>query len=41
LRLHADSVRAIALTQVRRTRHIRIAIWIAAGALGIIAMGLL
>jgi ubiquinone biosynthesis protein len=41
LRLHADSVRAIALTQVRRTRHIRVAIWIAAGALGIIAMGLL
>ena len=37
LRLHADSVRAIAFTQMRRTRHVRIAIWIAAGALGIIA----
>jgi ubiquinone biosynthesis protein len=39
LRLHPDSVRAIAQTQLRRTRHVRIALWIAAGALGIIALG--
>ena len=41
LRLHPDSVRAIALTQIRRTRHVRVALWIAAGALGIIAIGML
>ena len=41
LRLHPESVRAIALTQIRRTRHVRVALWIAAGALGIIAMGML
>jgi len=41
LRLHPDSVRAIALMQMRRTRHVRVALWIAAGALGILAMGML
>jgi ubiquinone biosynthesis protein len=41
LRLHPDSVRAIALSQIRRTRHARVALWIAAGALGIIAIGML
>lgn len=39
LRLHPDSVRAVAQMQMRRTRHVRIALWIAAGALGIIALG--
>ncbi len=39
LRLHPDSVRQIALSQLRRTRHVRVALWIAAGALGIIALG--
>jgi ubiquinone biosynthesis protein len=37
LRLHPESVRAIAITQTRRTRHVRVALWIAAGALGMIA----
>ena len=41
LKLHPDSVRGIALTQIRRTRHVRVALWIAAGALGILALGLL
>jgi ubiquinone biosynthesis protein len=41
LRLHPDSVRAIALAQTKRTRHVRVALWIAAGALGIIAIGML
>jgi len=41
LRLHPESVRAIATSQIRRTRHVRVAVWIAAGALGIIALGLL
>ena len=41
LRLHPDSVRGIAITQLRRTRHVRVALWIAAGALGILALGLL
>ena len=39
LRLHPDSVRAIASSQLRRTRHVRVAMWIAAGALGILAVG--
>lgn len=39
LRLHPDSVRAVAQMQLRRTRHVRVALWIAAGALGIIALG--
>ncbi len=38
LRLHPESVRAIALAQLRRSRHVRVAMWIAAGALGVIAM---
>jgi ubiquinone biosynthesis protein len=38
LRLHPESVRAIALSQLRRTRHVRVALWIAAGALGVIAV---
>jgi ubiquinone biosynthesis protein len=38
LRLHPESVRAIAAAQLRRTRHVRVALWIAAGALGIIAI---
>jgi ubiquinone biosynthesis protein len=41
LRLHPDSTRAIAMAQLRRTRHVRIAVWIAAGALGILALGLM
>jgi ubiquinone biosynthesis protein len=41
LRLHPDSVKAIASAQLRRTRHVRVALWIAAGALGIIAIGVL
>jgi ubiquinone biosynthesis protein len=41
LKLHPDSVREIAAMRVRRTRHARVAIWIAAGALGTIAMMLL
>jgi len=40
LRLHPDSVKAIAITQIRRTRHVRVALWIAAGALGMIALRL-
>ena len=38
LRLHPESVRAIAISQLRRTRHARVALWIAAGALGVIAI---
>jgi ubiquinone biosynthesis protein len=41
VRLHPESVRAIAMSQIRRTRHVRVALWIAAGALGIIAWGIL
>jgi ubiquinone biosynthesis protein len=41
LRLHPESVRAIATSQMQRTRHVRVAVWIAAGALGILALGLL
>ena len=41
LRLHPDSVRAIATAQLRRTRHVRVALWIAAGALGVIAIATL
>jgi len=39
LKLHPDTTRDIARAQVERTRHVRIAIWIAAGALGVIAAG--
>jgi len=38
VRLHPDSVKLIATAQVSQTRHVRIAIWIAAGALGVIAV---
>jgi len=41
LRLHPDTARQIAEAQLTRTRHVRIAIWIAAGALGVLAIGLL
>jgi ubiquinone biosynthesis protein len=40
LRLHPDSVRQLAIAQLARTRHIRVAIWIAAGALGLLALGM-
>ncbi|HXC54955.1 MAG TPA: 2-polyprenylphenol 6-hydroxylase [Rhizomicrobium sp.] len=38
VRLHPESVALIAAAQVSRTRHVRIAIWIAAGALGLLAL---
>ncbi len=38
VRLHPESVNLIAAAQVARTRHVRIAIWIAAGALGVLAV---
>ncbi|MEI9887947.1 MAG: 2-polyprenylphenol 6-hydroxylase [Rhizomicrobium sp.] len=38
VRLHPESVDQIAGAQIARTRHVRIAIWIAAGALGILAI---
>jgi ubiquinone biosynthesis protein len=38
LRLHPESAMLIAEAQVARTRHVRIAIWIAAGALGLLAI---
>jgi ubiquinone biosynthesis protein len=38
LRLHPDSVRSLAAAQMAQTRHVRIAIWIAAGALGLLAV---
>ncbi|HEY0107848.1 MAG TPA: 2-polyprenylphenol 6-hydroxylase [Rhizomicrobium sp.] len=38
VRLHPESVHLIAAAQVARTRHVRIAIWIAAGALGVLAV---
>jgi ubiquinone biosynthesis protein len=41
LRLHPDTARQIAEAQLARTRHVRIAIWIAAGALGVLAVALL
>jgi ubiquinone biosynthesis protein len=41
MRLHPDTVRAIADAQAQRTRHVRVAIWIAAGALGVLALGML
>ncbi len=40
LRLHPDTVRQIAAAQAARTRHVRIAIWIAAAALGLLALGM-
>ncbi len=41
LRLHPDTARQIADAQMLRTRHVRIAIWIAAGALSLLAVGML
>ena len=41
MRLHSDTVRQIADAQAQRTRHVRVAIWIAAVALGVLAAGLL
>ncbi len=41
LRLHPDSLRELSETQLARTRHVRIAIWVAAGALAILAGTLL
>ena len=41
MRLHPDSVRHFAEIQVGRMRHVRIAIWIAAGALVLLAFQLL
>jgi ubiquinone biosynthesis protein len=38
VRLHPDSIQMIAAAQVSRTRHVRVAIWIAAGALGVLAI---
>jgi ubiquinone biosynthesis protein len=38
LRLHPDTAREIAEAQLLRTRHTRIALWIAAGALAVIAV---
>jgi ubiquinone biosynthesis protein len=38
LRLHPDTAREIAEAQLARTRHTRVALWIAAGALALIAM---
>jgi ubiquinone biosynthesis protein len=38
LKLHPDTTREIAQAQLDRTRHVRVAIWIAAGALGILAV---
>jgi ubiquinone biosynthesis protein len=39
LKLHPETTREIADAQVARTRHVRIAIWLAAGALGVLAVG--
>jgi ubiquinone biosynthesis protein len=41
LRLHPDTARQIAEAQIARTRHVRIALWITAGALVLLAIGLL
>jgi ubiquinone biosynthesis protein len=41
LRLHPDTMRHFAEVQIRRARHIRIAIWIAAAALAAIAVAVL
>jgi ubiquinone biosynthesis protein len=41
VKLHPESVSAIAHAQTRRTRHVRIAIWIAALALSLIALAML
>ena len=41
LRLHPETALQIAHAQVARTRHVRIALWIATGALVVLAIGLL
>lgn len=41
LRLHPDTARQISDAQIARTRHVRIALWIAAGALVVLAAGLI
>jgi ubiquinone biosynthesis protein len=41
LRLHPETVQQIAQAQAARTRHVRVAIWIGAGALGLLALGML
>jgi ubiquinone biosynthesis protein len=37
LKLHPDTTREIAEAQLDRTRHVRVAIWIAAGGLAVLA----
>ena len=41
LRLHPDSVRQIAQARIARTNHVSVALWIAAGALAVLAIGLI
>jgi ubiquinone biosynthesis protein len=41
LRLHPDTARQIADAQFARTRYVRYALWLAAGALGVLALGAL
>jgi ubiquinone biosynthesis protein len=41
LKLHPQTTLEIAQAQLDRTRHVRVAIWIAAGALGLLAVALL
>ncbi len=41
LRLHPETVRQIAEAQAQRSRYTRAAIWIAAGALGLVALGMI
>jgi ubiquinone biosynthesis protein len=41
LRLHPDSVAAVAQMQIKRTRHVRVALWLTAGALGLLAVGMM
>jgi ubiquinone biosynthesis protein len=40
LRLHPDTAREISEAQIARTRHVRIALWLATGALGFLALGM-
>jgi ubiquinone biosynthesis protein len=40
LRLHPDTAREISEAQIARTRHVRVALWMAAGALVILAVGM-
>jgi ubiquinone biosynthesis protein len=41
LRLHPETALQIAQAQVARSRHVRVALWIAAGALVVLAIGVL